>query len=349
MAFVVKQADVFKDKALILDILMRNREKANYPFDKRYDWLYQQNPHGAAVPWIIWDDKTGTPAGTTAVFPRKMLVHNKEMLCWNCGDFSIDAKYRALGVAVKLRKEAKHNVDAGTVPFLYAHPNNRMAQVHLRAGHKQIGLMKRFALPIRFSRYLGPTVASKVFAATVEVPITAVLKSKYRKLGDYENIPRDAMRFNGVYRELCEEVNAAFPVLGLRDEDYLDWKFRQHPITTYNLFNYYESGKLAGFIVYWNVKRTVGLQEILCKADSRVQHNLIATFIHFLLAEEKQAGAITTILEEHNPFIEALLANGFKYRADADSPVISYTADPALESTIHNGRNWFITLGDRDA
>ncbi|NIU02668.1 MAG: GNAT family N-acetyltransferase [Nitrosopumilaceae archaeon] len=131
MGYIVKDVDIHKEKHLLLNILKANRERPEFPYEQRFDWLYYDNPFGEARAWIIWDEAHDYPAGFTAVFPRKVLVNHKEYICWNCGDFSIEKKYRSLGIAVKLRKAAKECVDRGMVPFLYAHPNNRMVHVHL--------------------------------------------------------------------------------------------------------------------------------------------------------------------------------------------------------------------------
>jgi len=72
-------------------------------------------------------------------------VRGNDVLCWNCGDFSVDQKYRSLGIALKLRRAAKNAVDKGTVDALYAHPNERMAVIYQRVGHTCIGQMNRFA------------------------------------------------------------------------------------------------------------------------------------------------------------------------------------------------------------
>ena len=44
-------------------------------------------------------------------------------------------RYRAGGAAIALRRAARTAVDQGVRPFLYAHPNERMLQIHIRVGH----------------------------------------------------------------------------------------------------------------------------------------------------------------------------------------------------------------------
>ncbi|MFQ5584932.1 MAG: hypothetical protein ACE5GL_10895, partial [Calditrichia bacterium] len=289
------------------------------------------------------------PAGFTAVYPRKMLVKQKEYICWNCGDFSIEKQYRTLGVAVKLRKEAKRYVDERKIPFLYAHPNDRMLQVHLRARHKKIGHMKRFALPVRVSKYIGKNVIGKIAGQPLDLISTVVLKLKFKKTGEYENLPAKEMNFNGQYAQLCEEINTVYPVVGLRDEKFLNWKFKNHPIREYKLFNYYENGNLSGYIIYSEYEDTLNISEIVSKTDKSLQENLISTFIRYCIEEKNHIAVLSTVTLEFNPTVPVLERLGFKFRDDATSSVIAYSADPELKALVEDGRNWFMNVGDRDA
>jgi len=118
MGYTIKIADLEKDRDIMISILERNRNRVDIDYIKRYDWIYLNNPYGRAKAWIIFDDKSNRPVGFTGVFPRPVYVEGEKYLAWNCGDFSIDKKYRTLGVALKLRRAAKLDVDNGEVPFL---------------------------------------------------------------------------------------------------------------------------------------------------------------------------------------------------------------------------------------
>jgi hypothetical protein len=349
MAYIVKDADVHNDKKLLLDILLENREKKSFPYDQRYDWLYLKNPFGEATAWVIWDDENGTPAGFTAVYPRKMLVHGNEYLCWNCGDFSITKKYRTLGVAVKLRKKAKQYVDRGDIPFLYAHPNNQMVHVHIRVGHRKIAQMKRFALPIRFSKYVANNTLGKVSGTLIDPLVAKALKTKYRKSGDYICVDKSMMNFNGEYLNLCYSINKKLPVIGLRSQDYLNWKYRDHPVFEFRLFNFFQESRFSGFIIFKKDGDTIYMSEVVCPLNDSNSRKLIKTFVHFILNEMQDVSSISTVQQEHNPIIPSLVELGFKYRDDSTSDVIAYGRDIKLKDVIHDGRNWFMNVGDRDS
>lgn len=348
MGYVVKEANIQKDKEILLNLLTANRTRKDFPYEKRHQWLYFDNPYGPATAWIIWDDKNAYPAGFTAVYPRKMLVKGCEYTCWNCGDFSIEKKYRTLGVAVQLRKEAKRRVDQGEIPFLYAHPNNQMVHIHLKVQHQKIGHMKRFVLPIRISNHLKNNPLGKITGLMVDPLIAGFVKFKFRKTGEYENLAGENMQFNPHYRELCQEINGVRPVMGLREEAYLDWKFRHHPVHPFKLFNYYETKKLTGYIFYYEARDILYLTEFVCQPERQVQQRLLSTFMNFCTHHTPHICSISTVTHEFNPALPVFKANGFKFRDDATSSVIAYSAHPELKPVVEDGSKWFMNVGDRD-
>jgi len=346
MRYVVKEADIRKDREILLRLLIENREK-KYPYQKRYDWLYYDNPYGEAIAWIICNDKTNLPVGFTAVYPRKMLVQNKEIVAWNCGDFSIDKKYRTLGIALKLRKEAKYHVDSGEIPFLYAHPNNQMVHIHLKARHKQIALMKRYAFLIDLSKVLNKNIIEKSAARILNPLLKEVLKFRFKNIGEYQIQDKTALEFNDQHREVCHVVHRDFPVMGLRDKEYLTWKFANHPILSYQLFNYYKQNQLRGYIIFFLKDDMANLMEVIaCKPFGK---EMLATFINYLVDIHQSVRTISTIQQEYNPMVTSLLEIGFKYRPDATSSAIAYSANEEIKELIHDGEKWFMNVGDRDA
>src|SRR5262245_46663786 len=104
MAYEVIEEDPDRIEPLARAALEATRGEPAHP--RRFAWLYRANPDGAAVVWSVRRSETGEFAGFTAGLPRRMFVSGRECLCWNCSDFSIYPRFRALGVAVKLRRAA---------------------------------------------------------------------------------------------------------------------------------------------------------------------------------------------------------------------------------------------------
>ncbi len=355
MGYEVKEADLDAEQEIMVGILSNNRSVANFDYNQRYNWIYKNNPFGRARAWIIWDDKKNIPVGFTGVFPRPVYVNGKKLMVWNCGDFSIEKKYRVLGIALKLRKAAKEAVNEGVVPFLYAHPNERMEVIHLRSGHKKIAQMKRFALPIRANRVVKRYVKSDGLARLLSKPVNLALSMKYRfstflgLSGELHN----RIHVDERHQQVFERMIHAFPIVGDRSLEYINWKFANNPNRTYRQFDMYYKHNLVGTIFFTRQNDVVHIIDLLIDDFDRFAGQLFRLFINTVRpAFGRKVVSFSFILQEFNPFIPVLSRLGFKYRDDATSAVIAYTNEeknPELAGEIYDGKKWFMTVGDRDA
>ncbi|WP_457565849.1 hypothetical protein [Caldithrix abyssi] len=353
MSYTVKVADLEKDKPTIVAILERNRTRTDTDYSKRFDWIYLNNPFGKAKAWIIYNDKTGDAIGFTGVFPRPVFVEGKEYLAWNCGDFSIDQKYRTLGVALKLRREAKKGVDSGEVALLYAHPNKRMEVIHFRVGHQKISEMRRFALPLKFDRYFRQKISSNALAATLALPLNFGMKLKFalKRSAKLAGKIKAQIECSDQHEQLFEQMKAQFKVIGVRNCQYLKWKFADHPNFKYQQFDCFENNRLKGTIFFTIKEETVHIIDVLIP---NYREMLVPLFLEFIkqVYKTKSGQTLSFILQKDNPIIPLLKSIGFKERDDATSSVIAYaneSMNEKLAKTILQGSNWYMTVGDRDA
>ncbi len=355
MGYIVKEADLFNEREIMINILKNNRTYDHFSYEKRFDWIYINNPFGKAKAWIIWDDKKNIPVGFTGVFPRQIYIDGKEYTCWNCGDFSIEKNYRVLGIALQLRKAAKECVDNGIIPFLYAHPNERMEVVHLKAGHKKIAKMLRFALPIRANRKIKNVVKNNFLTWLLSKPFNFILSLKYRFstfLGLSGQL-LDKIVITQEHEEIFRKMTEQFNIIGDRSKKYLDWKFGANPNAQYRQFDLFYKSGLIGTVFFILKNDTVFIIDILIDDFDRFAGQLFRMFINEVRKSfNRTVVSFSFILQEYNPFIPVLKKLGFRFRDDATSAVISYSnaeQEPSITDKILNGQNWFMTVGDRDA
>jgi hypothetical protein len=347
MAIVIREADLIEDQTLLVRTLNQNR--ARITDGRRYRWLYLDNPFGKAKAWIAIDDRHDAIAGFTAVFPRLMNVDGKEMLCWNCGDFSINQRYRTLGVAVKLRSAATKFVNEGQVPFLYAHPNDRMKIVHLRAGHKVIGQMIRFAMPLRIDRCLPP-LPGMSWVSSGLAWASNTLRS-IRKLSRCSKQSFRAEIFEGFaagapFNSLLEEVRGRLPIFGFRNYEYLRWRFGMNPMVRLHTLLLYRMGQLVGYAFYSFKDEVMYINDIFGLPEQDVFDALI-TYLTTTGWDHK-ARAVSVTLLESNPLIQSLVRIGYLRRPETSSVIVHVAPRLPRAPMLQDKTNWFMTVGDRD-
>jgi GNAT superfamily N-acetyltransferase len=347
MAIVIREADLIEDQTLLVRTLNQNR--ARVTDERRYRWLYLDNPFGKAKAWIAVDDRNNAIAGFTAVFPRWMYVDGEKVLCWNCGDFSINQSYRSLGVAVQLRSAATRIVNERQVPFLYGHPNDRMKIVHLRAGHKVIGQMVRFAMPLRMDRRLplfpGRSWVSSGLACVAHA-LRSTRKQSCRLAQSFQVEIFDRFAENAPFNALLEEVRGRLPIFGLRNYEYLKWRFGVNPMIRLHTLLLYRTGQLVGYAFYSFKDEAMYINDMFTLPERDISDALIAHLTD--IGWEHRARAVSVTLLESNPLIQSLIRSGYLRRPETSSVIVHTAPGLPWGPMLQDKTNWFMTVGDRD-
>jgi GNAT superfamily N-acetyltransferase len=338
VAIVVREADLDRDLAQIADTV--NASFGSRVSLARFRWLYLDNPDGRAVAWLAVDDRTGAPAGCTAVFPRRVRLGRagRDVTAWNCGDFAILPRYRTLGVAVKLRRAARDGIDAGQSPFLYAHPNDRMLAVHLAVGHAPLGRMVRYARPLRLST--RNRMANRLSTAAFRLCGADTL---VRRRHDVDLIsgcmlPGD---IDAIYARAADGIGTAV----VRDRRYLEWRFTSNPEERTETVVTRERGQPTAYLVLSTRDEAASVKDWL-GVDTTATEQVFAAFLSEMRRREARSVS-ATVLETHRDL--ALLRRlGFMPRPDVSMVVTYSPAAYALRADVADPAAWYMTVGDRD-
>lgn len=338
MGIVIREADVEREGGLMLATLNATRQPQ--ADQARFRWLYLENPDGRAVAWFAVDDRTGEIAGFTGVFPRRVWVAGgREEIAWNCGDFSIQRRYRTMGVAAKLRRAAREAVDHGVSRFLYAHPNDRMLPVHLKVGHRILGRMVRYVKVLK--PRTGWPVADRPAAGLLRM---AGLDWLERSGGDVE------LRSNGPlgeeFDELYRTVRGGLGTAVVRDAKYLEWRFCRHPLRRVEILVARRRGRLSGYVIFTQPGDGRAVVTDWLAVDTATWRRLFATFICEMRGRDASAVSVT-LLETH-PHIRQLRRFGFIRRPRFSVAVVYAPATYAGRSSVLSADSWYMTVGDRD-
>lgn len=335
MSLVVKEVDLASDLPTLSALFNRGFNVALPP--DRFEWLYRRNPDGRATAWFVVDERSDDLAGCTAVFPRRIQVRgqSRATIAWNCGDFCIMPRYRAGAAAIKLRRAARDGVDAGASPFLYAHPNDRMLQIHLRVGHQPLGRMIRLARPTR---------------ATGTGPLHTIATSALRLARPERLLPRDEHEIEGQtlpseLDELFERLRSSLGTALVRDVTYLKWRFLDCPLSEYRFVIARRGSQLTGYLAFCFVRGQLTVRDWL-GIDSRAVRTLFGAAVEQACLAEASSASVT-LLETHRhvPLIRAL---GFSTRPETSTSITYAPETLPWRAAVTSPQAWYMTVGDRD-
>jgi hypothetical protein len=265
-------------------------------------------------------------------------------------DFSILPEFRTLGLAVKLRRAARDAIDAGGADFLYAHPNDRMAVIHGRVGHRPIGTMVRLAKPLRIGTFVAERISSPRLGAIAGGfldPVRRWTDLTVRHNGNLTVRPAEAgmidQRFDDLFRRSVEGFKG---IVGVRDSRYLRWRYADNPLYRTDMFIAEDRQQLAGYLLYVRRDNEVHVKDIFPMHQPAIAQALVAG----LTREGYRAGwrSISMTMLETNPLRPMLQALGFRQRGET-SQMFGYCPDDRpWSAAVYDKDAWWLTVGDRD-
>ena len=335
MTLAVRTVDLATEMPTLVDVFNRG---FNVSFTQdRFEWLYRRNPDGESTAWFVQDERTGEVAGCTAVFPRRIQIrgHAREVVGWNCGDFCVMPRYRAGGAAIKLRRAARDAVDAGVTPFLYAHPNDKMLQIHMRVGHSPLGRMIRMARPTRLARrdILGRIGTFALRHARVDR-----LSARTDDCSVERSLPDSV---DSLFDRVRKDLGTAL----VRDSRYLQWRFAECPLQQYGFILSRRRAELSGYLAYTIANEQLQIKDWLGMDTTAVRSLFLAAVDEAVRADV--ASASVTLLETHRDRA-AIRALGYAVRPETSTSITYAPEQLPWRSEVMSADAWYMTVGDRD-
>lgn len=316
--------------------------------EARFEWLYRRNPDGEAVVWMA-RAVDGAASGFVAALPRRMLVDGTVRTCWNGADASVVPSARRQGLAGRLRAATRAGVDEGRVDFFYAHPNERMAGAHRRAGNQALGRMVRVRKILGLGPYAAERLRSRALGRVVSTLIDPVLRWRDRA-PEQHNVEAACVGeqlFDGRYDELFwREAEAGPRVVGVRDARYLNWRYAENPLYRTLRIEAAQQGRLAGYLLYVMDGDSVQIKDVFPMHHPEVVGALAAALLRQGYSEGWRS--IGFVALESNPLLPALQGVGFRRQRETSEMFTYCRGDRAWAGAIGDKGGWWLTVGDRD-
>lgn len=343
MRVTIRPVDLIVDRGLLTDLLSRNLGPS--AAGPRFEWLYFGNPHGSAQAWVAIEESTGHVTGAAAAFPRKLSVGGTRQVGYVLGDFCIDQQYRCLGLAAKLQRACLEHI--GAMPSIsYDFPSDPMMAVYRRLQINPIGQLMRWSKPLRAERTMGKLVGSGRLATTVAAPINRLLKWK------------DGVSLSNCgwsVAEHCDECGEEFTELTRtvgwrytcveRSAEYLNWRYRKHPLVQYKFLTARRGRDLLGYLVFSENGGDARIVDLFGSAETEMWTALVSRVVMLLHARGIATVSIPAL--GTNPWAGQLRKWGFHQREGR--PVVVCASGKMATSSNDPGYDWFLTDGDRES
>ena len=350
MSYSVIKADLKSNKGDIFAVWEKN-----YPgvLEKKYSWIYENNPAGAAHVWLLWHEGSKEYVGVTALFPRRFKINGKTLLGGIAGDLVVNKEHRSMGPALMLHKKVLSVVQDGLVDFIYGFPNRSSEPVVKRLGYKLLGKQMRLIKILQTEPRLSRMPFGKYWCILVGPFLNSILRLlsfetwHYFKKGDcFCEAVKD---FDKRFDLFWEKAQSKFTIAGERTALYLKWKFLMTPHfenKIIGLFNF-EKNTLKGYIVYRHLDRGIEIRDFLTDGEAKSLPTLMAAFLSY--ARSTGAESVVIAMLENGEVLKQMQRFGFIQRNNEQSVALSISDSLIIKFPfIKENKHWLMLQSDDD-
>ncbi len=347
MGYSIHKADIEKDKHEILKFWRENHTKA---LDKKYAWIYEGNPAGKAIVWILKDEVSQQIAGMAVIFLRIYSVCGIDMLAGVNGDFLVSKTHRTLGPAMMIQRSIMSSVDNGDVDFIYGFPNKNAEPVTKRIGFQCLGETIRLVKILKTTPFLMkmrlPGWLVKVTAPLLDLALKIVFIDTWT-VRNKGYVCREIHEADDGFNQFWRDLKSLYKVVGDRSATVITWKYLSDPDDDNKIFAVYDKNipKLNGYIVYRFDENSVEIRDLVFSEDRKALNALIANFVMHVSSSSPMSITIAMLGNDH--IVGTLRRFGFA-QGKSDGRVYLY-CKKEKQHLLGRAENWFLMRSDEDS
>jgi len=324
-----------------------------------YEWKVYKNPVMAGD--IFLEMKDGSSVGSAVIMPRKVAILDDIALASETADTFTVPEYRGQGINTKILGVAIDWAISHGMHLVYGPPNKANYGTHIRLGYKTCDYISWAQLtkdlnPMRLAiKLIAKIILRKQIKKSVRYlkHLFKMLKvqRQVQQFGQDQNTNSFTIkridRFHHEIDPFWGKPRYSFFIY--RDEQYLNWRYFEHP-DTFTVLAAIKGEEYLGYIALKlsNDKQT----GILC--DFVTVDDRLDVFLGLVCESEKvlkQKGAkrITLRCVADSTYYDALSASGY-YDPGREiyNPIFIYAKTEIGKRVLENPGRWHFTFGDTD-
>jgi len=313
-----------------------------------WPWEFMGGPDGKALIYIVEDgDKI---VGHFADLPRKFFDHGKVVRGTLSVDLMVAPDYRRKGIFGEMGRYAIRRVKNENGLFMTAYPiRPETINGFKKIGWKEVVKLPVLVYPIRFSgivnRYLHFPPLNLLVGGLTKFFYTLLFCRQMKK--GFSKVEMEGVsRFDDAFERFWNKALSLYPIMGVRDRDYMTWRYFRHPTRTYTIYRAMEKGEMRGFIILRKVD--------LLAFNSAVIVDLLALDVDALTAlvekgiaysQREGVDLLGFMVPETHPYYHLLRKHGF-LRSPKTFLFMLYSHEEDKE--LLDPKGWYVNWGDTD-
>jgi hypothetical protein len=321
----IREADPAADRSRIIEGLRRHLNARTD--ERRFDWLYRENPAGPARIWIVEDPGAVAILGSCALLPREFSIGGTRIRGAIVADSWVHPDYRFLGPALKLQKACMQAISDDGFRLVYDFPRKSMVAIYRRLRLEPRDHLTDFVKLVRADAFLanriGDHAGSRVLSALAN-PLLRALDGPSG--GDRYAFALETAACGTEFTDLFDRSTRDAGQAEVRvahTAEYLNWRYHEHFHQRHEFLVAREAGRLAGYLVFIDDPVRATCVDLLCTDDESLPRRLLRQFVAVLRRRRCQSVAFPLLAGD--PLAARVRAAGF--RPLASTPLILMPSD----------------------
>ncbi len=318
---------------------------------QQWDWKYDANPfNNQAEPYFLLLKDGDKIVGMMGSVPLRVAIHDKE--CWAAHpcNLVIHPDYRGRRLSPRIISQFLTD-NALAFSWLNVISHRGVTSVDGLDSHQITRLVK----PLKFGHIIRAVTSNRLLGRGGDLFDTGA-RSLIRPLRRRQTPPGVTVQQVGTFDnrvdDFWQRVRRDYPVMVVRDQRYLGWRFDSRPDAKYTLLMATRGSDLVGYLVL-RLAEVAGVR-LGYLVDFLVEHkssSLLAFLVEEAVEHLRHGSAAAIICRVNTtPYRRMFYRHGFyPWRWGAPGFFHPHVGlpDPTLQD-FGDVRQWFLTLGDGD-
>ena len=313
-----------------------------------WSWQMEENPDGTA--WVYLAEDGDKIIGHLADLPKRFSVKGKIVLGTLTHDMMVHPDYRRKGVSTATARLGIRKVAAEKGEFMTAY-SIRMESLNslLKVGWKEVVELPVLVFPIRFcgiaNRFLRVKSLSLLIGGAARVFYFLLFGRKKREKENSVEVKR-IDELDEPFDLFWKKAISLYPILGIRDRTYLNWRYLQHPTRNYVIYRALDRGEMKGYIVLRKVElldfNSAVVVDLLA-LDEGVLRELVEKGIEH--SRQEGTDLLGFMVPKFHPYYRSLRREGFLPSFKTFHFLVYSQKN---EEILFDPKGWYLTWGDTD-
>jgi hypothetical protein len=307
-----------------------------------------EGPDGRAFIYIVED--RNKMVGHFADIPRRFSVQGEVVLGTLSLDLMVQHDYWRRGIFQAMGKYGAQRVKQGNGLFMTAFPIRLETILGLKKiGWKEVVKLPVLVYPIRFSGILNRYIHFPPLSLLVGgvARFFYLLFFGWKKRRDLEEIEIERVdKLDDQFDGFWQKALSLFPIIGIRNRNYLTWRYLQHPTRNYTIYQAKQNGEVKGYIVLRKVE-LLNFNSVVIVDLLAMDEGTLLTLVERGIQHSRQEGAdlLGFMVPQGHPYYKILRKKGF-----LRSPkIFQFMVYPHSDRKIFlSPEKWYVTWGDTD-